>query len=111
MYVLLHVLCSTVRVGHVRRLDGDASLLLVFTSVSEPRLPGSRPSDDPRLANQRVGQRGLPVIHVGNDGHVADVGPFVHDGTDLPQHHVHGKERNIHTQGTTGVHIQLTEAV
>ena len=67
----------------LRRLDGDASFLLVLPGVSEPGFPSSAASNDARLTDQRVRQCRLPVIHMSNDGHVADVGPLVHDSTDL----------------------------
>ena len=67
-----------------RGLDGDAALLLVLTSVGKPRFSGSRPGDDACLAHQRIREGRLAVVHVSNDGHVADVGPLVHDSTDLP---------------------------
>ena len=66
-----------------RGLDGDASLLLVLASVREACLSSPTPSNDASFADQGVRQRGLAVVHVGDHGHVADVGPLVHDGTDL----------------------------
>lgn len=74
---------------HVRRFDGNAALLLVFARVCEAGLSGAGRSNDPRFGHQRVSQRGLPMIHVGNHGHVPDVGLLVHDGPDLIHSEVH----------------------
>ncbi len=74
---------------HIRWFDGDAALLLVFASVCEAGLSGTRRSNDPGFGHQRVRQSGLPVIHVGNHRHVPDVGLLVHDGTDLIHSEVH----------------------
>lgn len=75
--------------SHVRGFYGDAALLLVFARVCEARLSSPGWGDDPRLGHQWVGQRGLPMVHVGYHRHVSDVGLFVHDGTDLVHSEVH----------------------
>lgn len=74
---------------HIRGFDGDAALLLVFARVCEAGLSGAGRCNDPRFGHQRVSQRGLPMIHVGNHGHVPDVGLLVHDGPDLIHSEVH----------------------
>lgn len=83
--------------NHIRWLDGDAALLLVFTRVCETGLSGTGRSNDPRLGHQGVCQRGLSMVHVGNHRHVPDVGLLVHDGTDLIHCEVHlmGREGGL----------------
>ena len=67
---------------HVRGFDGDASLLFVLAGVRDAIAdPAYR--YDPSLAHERVGERGLAVVHVRNYGHVADVAALIHDGADL----------------------------
>lgn len=74
---------------HIRWFDGDAALLLVFARVCEAGLSGAGWGNDPRFGHQRVGQSGLPMIHMGNHRHVPDVGLLVHDGPDLIHSEVH----------------------
>lgn len=75
--------------SHLRGFYGDAALLLIFARVCEAGLSSPGRGNDPRLGHQRVGQRGLPVVHVGYHRHVPDVGLLVHDGTDLIHSEVH----------------------
>lgn len=81
--------CLHASLKHIRWFYGDAALLLIFAGVCEAGLSGPGRSDDPGFGHQGVGQRGLPVIHVGNHRHVSDVGLFVHDGPDLIHSEVH----------------------
>ena len=67
----------------LRGLDCDATVLLILAGVGETGLTSASAGDDSSLGDQRVGQGGFTVINVGNDGHVADVSPLVHDLTDL----------------------------
>lgn len=76
-------------VGILRGLDGDAALLLVLAGVGEPGLSGLGAGDDSGLRHQRVGQRRLAVVDVGDDGHVADVPLLVHHAPDLVYSEVH----------------------
>lgn len=87
---------------HIRGFDGDAALLLVFARVCEAGLSGAGRCNDPRFGHQRVSQRGLPMIHVGNHGHVPDVGLLVHDGPDL----IHSE---VHLDGGGGYYITLIQ--
>ena len=56
--------------GHLRRLDGDATLLFILASIRDSRFSSFSRCDDAGLGHQRVGQGGLAVIDVGDDGHV-----------------------------------------
>ena len=56
--------------GHLRRLDGDATLLLILASIRDSRFSSFSRCDDAGLRHQRVGQGGLAMIDVGDDGHV-----------------------------------------
>lgn len=67
----------------LRRLDGDAALLLVLAGVGEAGLTGLGTGDDTGLGHERIGQRRLAVVDVRDDGHVADVPLLVHHGTDF----------------------------
>lgn len=77
------------RLGILRGLDGDAALLLVLAGVGEPGLAGLGAGYDSGLRDQRVGQRRLAVVDVGDDGHVADVPLLVHHAPDLVYSEVH----------------------
>eukprot|EP00754_Rhynchopus_humris_P009966 Rhum_TRINITY_DN14106_c0_g1::Rhum_TRINITY_DN14106_c0_g1_i1::g.69326::m.69326 len=72
-----------------RRLDRDATLLLVRTRVRQTRVTGLRHGDDTGGGHKRVRQRGLAVVNVGNHGHVTDLVGEVHDLTDLVNGEVH----------------------
>ncbi len=85
-------------VGGERGFDCDASLLLVGARVREAHVARLRLGDDARLADERVGQRALPVVDVRDHRHVADVVLPVLDRAD----HVHC-ELHLHT---THEHIQ-----
>lgn len=74
---------------YLRRLDGNATLLLVLTGISEAGLSGLSSSNDTGLGHQGVGQSRLAVIDVSDDGHVADVPLLVHHGTDFVHSEVH----------------------
>ena len=71
-------------------LNGDASLLFISSCVCEARIACGFCRDNSCLANQRVGQSGLAVIHMRNDTHGADVIRLVHDLSHL----VHGEVRH-----------------
>ena len=51
--------------------------------VREPGLPGLVPRDDPGRGQERVGERGLAVVHVGDDAHVAQVAAGRHERAEL----------------------------
>ena len=69
--------------GCSRRLDGNTSLLFVFTCVCKSRLSRSLGGNDANLTDKGIGECRLAVIHVSDHTHVADVSPLVHDLTDL----------------------------
>jgi len=69
--------------GLLRRLDGDAALLLILAGVGETGLTGLGSGNDTSLGHERIGQGGLAVVNVGNHGHVADVPLLVHEATDF----------------------------
>lgn len=73
----------------LRRLDGDASVLLILASIGETSLAGAGSGDDTGLRHQRVRQRRLAVIDVSDDGHVADVPLLVHHPSDLVYGKIH----------------------
>ena len=107
----------------LRGFDSNATLLLIFTGICKPHLTGFRLSNNtgfrylqmgrndqiPRsetrplshhsikfvIAYERVGEGGLSVIDVGNDGHVSDVCLLVHHPTDFVDSKVH-LQRNSH---------------
>mmetsp|Transcript_22997 Transcript_22997/g.40618 ORF Transcript_22997/g.40618 Transcript_22997/m.40618 type:complete len:544 (-) Transcript_22997:17-1648(-) len=76
--------------GHPCALDCHTSLLFICPGVSEASITCSFGRDDSRLADQRVSQGGLAVIHVCNHTHGADVIRLIHDGAHL----VHGEVRH-----------------
>jgi hypothetical protein len=64
-------------------LDGHTTLLLIGTGVGETRRTGVLGGNDTGTLDQGVGEGGLSVVDVSNDGHVTDVGRSVHETTDL----------------------------
>jgi hypothetical protein len=64
-------------------LDGNATVLLIRTGVHETGLTSLSGGDNTGTLDQGVGQGGLSVIDVSNDGHVTDVSPTVHQRPDL----------------------------
>lgn len=89
-----------------RRLDRDAALLLVLARVREARLARSRVRDDARLAHERVRERRLAVIDVGNHGHVTNVLLLVHETTDLVHCKVH-----LYTHTHSHLSIKYTKQI
>eukprot|EP01137_Pigoraptor_chileana_P031526 Opistho-2@19439 len=75
--------------GDGGRLDGDAPLLLIRTRVHKAELSGAGLGNDACLADERVGQRRLSVVDVGNNRHVADVVLLVHEGPNFVDGKVH----------------------
>ena len=74
-------------------LDGDPAVLLVLPGVQQALVPGLLYRDDPGGRDQGVGEGGLAVVDVRDDGHVADLGGAVHDVADLIDGEVdHGRE-------------------
>mmetsp|Transcript_109364 Transcript_109364/g.285113 ORF Transcript_109364/g.285113 Transcript_109364/m.285113 type:complete len:218 (+) Transcript_109364:1376-2029(+) len=63
--------------------DGHATLLLVCSRVSEACIACRFCRDDTSLANERIRQRRLPVVHVCDDRHGTDGICQVHDVPDL----------------------------
>lgn len=68
---------------YLRRLDGNASLLLVLAGVGETGFSGLGAGDDTGLRHKGVGEGGFSVIHMSDDGHVTDVLLFVHHDTNF----------------------------
>lgn len=64
-------------------LDGNATVLLIGTGVHETSLTSLGGGNNTGTLDKGVGEGGLSVIDVGNDGHVTDVSPTVHQGPDL----------------------------
>lgn len=96
----------------LRRLDGDAALLLVLAGVGEAGLTGLGTGDDTGLGHERIGQRRLAVVDVRDDGHVADVPLLVHHGTDFVDGKVNlgygaGRERE---KGEKSINVRLESA-
>ena len=70
--------------------------MFVLPRVSDSCLTGLGGSNDASLGNERVGQGGLAVIDVRDDGHVPDVVLLVHDRADLVDREVHLRaEQNL----------------
>ena len=69
--------------GHTSGLDGNAALLLVFTSVGEAGVASSLAGNDTGFCDEGVGKGALAVVDVSNDRHVADVIRMIHDLADL----------------------------
>lgn len=72
-----------------RRLDRDTSVLFILAGVSEASLAGARVCDDTGLRHQRIGQRRLAMVDVGNDGHISDVLLLVHHDPNLVYREIH----------------------
>lgn len=83
--------------GDAGGLDGDAAFLLILAGVREASLASVLGGDDARLGDQRIGQRGLAVVHVRDHGHVPDVVLLVHDLTELVR-----REVNLSSSAQTG---------
>jgi hypothetical protein len=84
--------------------DGDTTVLLVLTSIGVSGFSDLCCGDDTGALHQGIGQSGLAVIDVSNDGHVTDVGNMVHKATDLIDCEVdhlelEGLEAAIHEMG------------
>lgn len=88
---------------YLRRLDGDASVLLVLTGIGKTSLSRARSGDDTGFGNQRVCQCRLAVVDVSDDRHVADVPLLVHHPTDLVycEIHLHKAENSPSTLCTS----------
>ena len=69
--------------GDGRGLDGDATFLFVRSGIRRPSLTGLAGRDNTGLGQQGVGQSGLAVVDVRNDGHVAHVRGLVCDGVSI----------------------------
>lgn len=91
-FVLRFKTSATVKFDNLRGLDGDASFLFVLPGIGEPGLTSPGTGNDTSFADQRVCQRRLAMIDVGNHRHVTDVFLFVHDVTDLVYSEVHLKK-------------------
>lgn len=77
-----------------RGFDGNAAVLLIFTGVRESGFTRPSAGDDTGFGHERVRQRRLAVVDVGNNGHIPDVLLLVHHPADL----VHGE---IHLEAQT----------
>ena len=75
--------------GDGGRLDGNGTILLVLTGVHETGFASLCACDDTGFTDEGVSKGRFAVIDVGNHGHVPDVGPTVHDLTDLVYGKVH----------------------
>ena len=69
--------------GDTSRLDGDAALLLVLTSIGGTGITSRFSGNDTGFSNERVRKGRLSVVDVSDDGHVSDLVSLVHDLTDL----------------------------
>mmetsp|Transcript_45157 Transcript_45157/g.74867 ORF Transcript_45157/g.74867 Transcript_45157/m.74867 type:complete len:370 (+) Transcript_45157:1785-2894(+) len=74
---------------HRRGFDGNGTRLLVVSRVHEAGLALARISYDPRLANKRIGQRRLAVVHMRNHRDVANVILAIHHAADLVYREIH----------------------
>ena len=84
---------SLVVEGYTSGLNGDTTLLLVSTSVSEAGITSILTSNNAGFGDEGIGQGRFTVIDVGNHRHVTDVVTVVHDLTDLLNSEVgHGLE-------------------
>lgn len=97
---------------HLRRLDGDTSVLLIFAGVGETGLSGLGASNDSGLGNQGIRQGRLAVVNVSDDGHVTDVPLLVHHATDLVYGEIHLKQRTapLEKRSTTRLTNKLRPA-
>lgn len=68
---------------YLRRLDGDASLLLVLAGVGETGFTGLGSGNDTGLRHKGVGESGFSVVHMSDDGHVTNILLFVHHDTNF----------------------------
>ncbi len=69
--------------GNGGRFDGDTTFLLVCSRICGSRIAGFCGGDDTGLGQEGIGQGGLSMVDMGNDGHVADIGRLVHKQPDL----------------------------
>lgn len=79
---------------YLRRLDGNATFLLIFARVCETGLTSTSWGNDASLWHKRVCQSWLSMVNVRNHRHVTDVGLLVHDGTNLVNGKVHLRKQN-----------------
>lgn len=75
--------------GDTGRLDGNATVLLVLTGISETGITGCLGGNDTGLGDQRVGKSRLAVIDVSDNGHVTDVGRLAHNVAHLLNCEIH----------------------
>lgn len=64
-------------------LDGDTTSDFIRTGVEETGISGGFLLDDTGGGDEGVGEGGLAVIDVGNDGHVTDLLGIIHEFTNL----------------------------
>ena len=64
-------------------LDGDTTGDFIGAGVEETGVTGGFLLDDTGGGDERVGEGGLAVIDVGNDGHVTDLAGDIHEFADL----------------------------
>jgi hypothetical protein len=89
------ILGETERLGHleVKRdtsgLDGNSSVLLVLTGISETNVTGIFLGNDTSSSDKRIGQSGLAVVDVSNDRHITDVMGLIHNESHLVHSKVH----------------------
>lgn len=74
---------------YLRWLDGDASLLFIFSGVSESGLSCTCRSDNASFTHQGISESRFAVVHMGDHRHIPDVGLFVHDLPNLVNREVH----------------------
>ena len=89
----LHVVLK--KHGDSRGLDGDTTFGFIRSSVRVTSTTGSLGGNDAGLLNERIGQSGLSVIHVGNHTHGADIVLEVHIGPHLLYSKVNLEERRV----------------
>jgi len=83
-------------------LDGDTTFLLVGPSVHVPLSTGVLCGNDTGTLDEGVGEGGLSVIDVSNNGHVPDVEGLVHQLPDLVDgevNHLYGKWTKTSSRG------------
>jgi hypothetical protein len=69
--------------GDTGRLDGDTALFLVLAGVGGANVTSLVTGDNSGFGNEGVGQGGLSVVDVSNDGNVTNLFRVAHDISDL----------------------------
>jgi hypothetical protein len=72
-----------------RRLDSDATFLLILPRICEARFSCLSAGNNSSHGHQGVSQCRLSMINVSYHGHIPDISLFVHHNTDLIYSEVH----------------------